>query len=61
MAVSPSPGRCHVDQLCEDWLNLARRADIAVDDEHGDLRPDVLDAITRLSRRRSGSASPLAT
>ena len=47
MAVSPSPGRCHVDQLCEDWLNLARRADIAVDDEHGDLRPDVLDAITR--------------
>jgi hypothetical protein len=36
-----------VDQLCEDWLNLARRAGIAVDDEHDDLRPDVLDAITR--------------
>jgi hypothetical protein len=42
-----SDGRCHVDQLCEGWLNLARRAGIAVDDEHGDLRPDVLDAITR--------------
>jgi hypothetical protein len=35
-----------VDQLCENWLNLARQAGIAVDDEHGDLRPDVLDAIT---------------
>jgi hypothetical protein len=35
-----------VDQLCEDWLDLARQTGIAVDDEHGDLLPDVLDAIT---------------
>jgi hypothetical protein len=36
-----------VDQLCEDWLELARHCGIAVDDEHGDLRPDILDAISR--------------
>jgi hypothetical protein len=30
----------------EGWLDLARQAGIAVDDEHGDLRPDVLDAVT---------------
>jgi hypothetical protein len=36
----------HVDQLCEGWLETARRCGIAVDDEHGDLLPDVLDAIS---------------
>jgi hypothetical protein len=35
-----------VDRLCEGWLELARQCGIAVDDEHGDLRPDVLDAIS---------------
>jgi len=35
-----------VDQLCEDWLDLARQCGITVDDEHGELRPDVLDAIS---------------
>ena len=35
-----------VDQFCEDWLEQARQCGIATDDEHGDLRPDVLDAIT---------------
>ena len=41
-----SDGHYQVDQLCEAWLDLARQAGIAVDDEHGDLRPDVLDAIS---------------
>ena len=40
-----SDGR-QVDQLCEGWLDLARQCGIAVDDEHGELRPDVLDAIS---------------
>jgi hypothetical protein len=35
-----------VDQLCEDWLEQARQCGIATDDEHGDLRPDVLETIT---------------
>jgi hypothetical protein len=35
-----------VDQFCEDWLDLARQCGITVDDEHGELRPDVLDAIS---------------
>jgi len=42
-----SDGRYQVDQLCEGWLALARQCGIAVEDEHGDLRPDVLDAITQ--------------
>jgi hypothetical protein len=41
-----SDGRYQVDELCERWLDLARQCDIAVDDEHGDLLPDVLDAIS---------------
>ena len=45
-AFTTSDGSCPVDELCEDWLQLARRRGIAVDDEHGDLRPDVLDAIS---------------
>lgn len=36
----------HVDQLCDGWLELARQSGIAVDDEHGDPQPDVLDAIS---------------
>lgn len=36
-----------VEQLREDWSGLARRCGILVDDEHGDLLPDVDDAITR--------------
>jgi hypothetical protein len=35
-----------VDQLCDDWLNLARQRGITVDDERGELRPDLLDAIS---------------
>jgi hypothetical protein len=35
-----------VDQLCEDWLEQARQCGLAVDDEDGDLRPDVLDTIS---------------
>jgi len=42
-----SDGRYQVDQLCEGWLTLARQCGIAVGDEHGDLRLDMLDAITR--------------
>lgn len=34
-----------VDQLCDGWLDLARQAGITVD-EHRELRPDVLDAIS---------------
>jgi hypothetical protein len=41
-----SDGRYQVDQLCEGWLAAARQCGIAVEDEHGDLRPDLLDAIT---------------
>ena len=39
-------GHAQVDRLCEGWLETARQCGIAVDDEHGDLRPDVLDAIS---------------
>ena len=38
--------RDHVDQLCEEWLELARGRGIPVHDKHGDLLPDVDDAIT---------------
>jgi hypothetical protein len=41
-----SDGRSQVDQLCEGWLDLARQCGLAVEDQDGDLRPDVLDAIT---------------
>jgi hypothetical protein len=41
-----SDGHYQVDQLCDRWLDLARQRGIAVDDLHGDLRPDVLDAIS---------------
>jgi hypothetical protein len=35
-----------VDQLCDHWLNLAHQCGITVHDEHGELLPDVLDAIS---------------
>jgi hypothetical protein len=41
-----SDGRNHVDLLCDDWLKTARQCGIPVDDEHGELRPDVLDTIS---------------
>jgi hypothetical protein len=41
-----SDGRSQVDQLCEGWLDLARQRGLAVEDQDGDLRSDVLDAIT---------------
>jgi hypothetical protein len=41
-----SDGRNHVDQFCDDCLEVARQCGIAVADEHGDLLPDVLDAIS---------------
>jgi hypothetical protein len=41
-AVSP------VEQLIEDWYELARQRGINVNDEHGELRSDVDEAITRI-------------
>ena len=41
-----SDGHCQVDQLCEGWLDLARQCGIAVEDQDGDLLPDVFDAIS---------------
>lgn len=46
-AFETSDGRNQVDQLCGDWLDLARQHDFPVADERGDLLPDVDDAITR--------------
>src|SRR5579859_7767492 len=37
-----------VEQLIEDWYELARQCGINVNDEHGELRPDVDEAITRV-------------
>ena len=42
-----SDGDSHVDRLCEDWLVLAAECGLVVEDEHGNLLPDVLDAILR--------------
>jgi hypothetical protein len=42
-AVGPPP----TSSLIEDWYDLARQCGITVHDEHGDLRPDIDDAITR--------------
>jgi hypothetical protein len=36
-----------VEQLIEDWYELARQCGINVNDEHGDLRPGIDQAITR--------------
>jgi len=41
-----SDGWHPVDQLCEDWLDLARQRGLAVADQNGELPPDVLDAIS---------------
>ena len=40
-------GASPVEQLIEDWYDLARQCGIRVHDEHGDLRPEVDAAITR--------------
>ncbi len=40
-AISP------VEQLIEDWYELARQSGINVNDENGDLRPEIDQAITR--------------
>jgi hypothetical protein len=37
-----------VEQLVEDWYELARQCGINVNDEDGELRPDVDEAITRI-------------
>lgn len=36
-----------VEQLIDDWYDLARQCGITVNDENGDLRADIDDAITR--------------
>src|SRR5215470_3170547 len=41
-----SDGHAQVDLLCDGWLDLARQSGITVDDGHGNLLPDVLDAIS---------------
>lgn len=41
-----SDGHNQVDQLCDGWLDLARQCGLAVQDQDGELRPDVLDAIS---------------
>jgi hypothetical protein len=46
-AFTAGNGISPVEQLVEDWYDLARRYGIPVYDEHGDLRPEVDDAITR--------------
>jgi IS605 OrfB family transposase len=46
-AFTAGSGISPVEQLCEDGHGLARQCGIRVDDEHGDLLPDVADAITR--------------
>jgi hypothetical protein len=40
-------GNSPVDRLCDDWLKTARERGITVDDEHGEILPDVLHIITR--------------
>lgn len=45
-AFMTSDGRNQVDQLCDDWLDLARQCGIAVAGQDGELLPDVLDAIS---------------
>jgi hypothetical protein len=40
-------GASPVEQLIEDWYDLARQCGIRVHDEHGDLLPEVDAAITR--------------
>jgi hypothetical protein len=40
-------GSSPVDELCDDWLEAARERGITVDDEDGEILPDVLDIISR--------------
>lgn len=46
-AFTAGNGISPVEQLVEDWYDLARQCGITVHEEHGDLRSDVDDAITR--------------
>jgi hypothetical protein len=46
-AFTAGNGLSPVERLVEGWYDLARQCGIAVHDEHGDLRPEVDDAITR--------------
>jgi hypothetical protein len=39
-------GQHHVDRLCDEWLAAAREIGLAVEDDDGDLLPDVCEAIT---------------
>jgi hypothetical protein len=41
-------GNSPVDQLCDDWLNAARERGVTVDDEDGEILPDVLETISRV-------------
>ena len=45
---APGAGVTPVEQLIEDWYELARQCGINVNDEDGELRPDVDEAITRI-------------
>jgi hypothetical protein len=46
-AFTVGTGISPVEQLIEDWYDLARQCGITVHDKHADLRPDIDDAITR--------------
>jgi hypothetical protein len=46
-AFTAGNGISPVDQMCSDWLEMADRCGIPVHDAHGDLRPEVDEAITR--------------
>ena len=39
-------GNSPLDQLCEDWLEAARERGITVDDEDGDILPDIIRTIS---------------
>jgi hypothetical protein len=41
-------GNSPVDQLSDDWLNAARERGITVDDQDGEILPDVLETISRV-------------
>ena len=45
---APGDSITPVEQLIEDWYELARECGINVNAEHGELRPDVDEAITRV-------------
>ena len=45
---APGASITPVEQLIADWYELARQCGLDVNDEHGELRPDVDEAITRV-------------